>query len=701
MPAPGRPASGKDARRQLPTGPGSPLQPLESAATIEVIRPDSPQYDQVVELSDANTRTLGMLPYAVIREAAADGRVLAHVSAGVVRGYALFSRRVRAGDISLTHLCVGQQHRDRGIARSLVEAIVERHPNRAGIRLSCRKDYDAHGMWPELGFTRLGERPGRSRARLPLAVWWRTIAAPSLFDPLPDDEAPRLTIALDGRLAREILQDSDSVDTRALTADWVAELAELAVTEVVAAAVAETEGRGPSTREPHGFRILKSDSVQSQELEEALRSSLESYGEGHRSRSSSLAVVAQAAVGGASHLLTRDEGLLGQTEGIEGIAGLTVLRPADLLLQIQSRGGEHDYKTRTIAASGLSISPLSRVPERTGLMAFCYAYSEEASIDLMNRLIASSGHALGRLDQLASGNTSRMALAASYREDHLVTVTAIRTAAHQDVYTCTRQLLHHLRETAARDSSTRIIVDDEVNPSVVRALQDEGFRYEDASWSATIRTTVSGPEDPLPDELYDDRLKALTAERVSTYEKHMWPSKVFTGIVPSYVVPIQPEYARVLLGYEEQQGRLFEEHQSAAAARENVYYRSPRQLEAPARLLWWISGGNPNGGMRALSWLDAVDIGDPRHLHSKYRNRGVLSEQDIVGRAHTSSRTGAQTAAALLFSRTDVFPQAIPLNRAQELDGDMQTPGYFQTMKKIDEISVLSFYKEGMNHNDR
>ena len=334
MPAPGRPASGKDARRQLPTGPGSPLQPLESAATIEVIRPDSPQYDQVVELSDANTRTLGMLPYAVIREAAADGRVLAHVSAGVVRGYALFSRRVRAGDISLTHLCVGQQHRDRGIARSLVEAIVERHPNRAGIRLSCRKDYDAHGMWPELGFTRLGERPGRSRAGLPLTVWWRTIAAPSLFDPLPDDEAPRLTIALDGRLAREILQDSDSVDTRALTADWVAELAELAVTEVVAAAVAETEGREPSTREPHGFRILKSDSVQSQELEEALRSSLESYGEGHRSRSSSLAVVAQAAVGGASHLLTRDEGLLGQTEGIEGIAGLTVLRPADLLLQI-------------------------------------------------------------------------------------------------------------------------------------------------------------------------------------------------------------------------------------------------------------------------------------------------------------------------------------------------------------------------------
>ena len=319
----------------------------------------------------------------------------------------------------------------------------------------------------------------------------------------------------------------------------------------------------------------------------------------------------------------------------------------------------------------------------------------------MNRLIECSGHAVGRLDQLAVGNTPRVALAASYREDNLVRVTALRSAAHQDVYTCTRQLLHHLRETAAKDGSTSIIVDDEVNPSVARALQDEGFRIEDASWTARIRTTVFGPDDPLPDELRANRLEALTPELVSKYEKHLWPSRVFRGVVPSYVVPIQPEYARVLLGYEEQQGRLFEEHQSAAAARENVYYRSPRQLQAPARLLWWVSGGGPTGGMRAISWLDAVDVGDPRHLHSKYRNRGVLSEQDIVGRARTSSRTGTQTATALLFSRTDVFPRAIPLTRAQELDGDMQTPGYFQTVKKIDEISVLSFYREGMSCDAR
>ena len=42
------------------------------------------------------------------------------------------------------------------------------------------------------------------------------------------------------------------------------------------------------------------------------------------------------------------------------------------------------------------------------------------------------------------------------------------------------------------------------------------------------------------------------------------------------MVPIKPEYARVILGYEEPQTRLFELNRQAAAARDNVYYMSPR-----------------------------------------------------------------------------------------------------------------------------
>ena len=128
---------------------------------IEEVSPDSPHYGRVVELGDANSSTLGFLPYEAIKLAAAEGRVLAFVEDGKVKGYALFGKRVKTGNISLTHLCVDRSARGQGIARQLVEGIVERHSHRAGIRLSCRKDYEADAMWPHLGFRRLGEKPGR------------------------------------------------------------------------------------------------------------------------------------------------------------------------------------------------------------------------------------------------------------------------------------------------------------------------------------------------------------------------------------------------------------------------------------------------------------------------------------------------------------------------------------------------------------
>ena len=131
---------------------------------IEVVAPESSHYQRVIELGDTNSRTLGLLPYAAIKHAAEERRVLAFVEDGVVKGYVLFGKRVRTGHISLTHLCVDEGQRGQGIARTLVNGIIERHPQSAGIRLSCREDYEANAMWPELGFEPWGKKPGRSKA---------------------------------------------------------------------------------------------------------------------------------------------------------------------------------------------------------------------------------------------------------------------------------------------------------------------------------------------------------------------------------------------------------------------------------------------------------------------------------------------------------------------------------------------------------
>jgi len=664
---------------------------------IEEVSPDSPQYERVVELGNANSSTLGFLPYEAIKQAAADGRVLAYVEDGVVKGYTLFGKRARTGDISLTHLCVDRNERGQGIARELVEGIVERNPHRAGIRLSCRKDYEAHTMWPHLGFQRLGEKPGRGRDRLPLATWWRPIAARTLFDE-PEQYDVRMVVAIDTNVLLDILERRDFPASLALTADWVAEAAELAVTPQSRSELSDqhTADDYVPRSEQGDFRTL----TPSREAWQMKLHALQGKHSTARLGDKDLRVIAQAAASEADYLISRDDDLLRYGSQIEQLTGVSLVRPDDFLLGLQAQGGEHSHQTRIIAASGMSVSPVSEMPSNAELSAFCHDHVGERPSSLRQRLSIATARG-GRIEQLVTDSREPLALGAMYRQDDHVTITVLRSAAGQRSYTAVRQMAHHLRAIAASGGPATIVVDDQTHPSVERALRDEGFRSEGSAWMADVRTAIHEPGGALPPELDQVGWDRLTAHLVRDYERYTWPSKVFSGNVPTYVVPIRPEYARVILGYEEPQGRLVELHPRAAGARDNTYYMSPRYfIEAPARIIWWVSGGGPLGGVRAMSWLDEVDTGDPRRLYRKYRDRGVLDEQQVLDSAKRSRKGGRLVATALLFSQTEVFPAPVPIARSRELCDSMNRTGFFQTTKPIDEAAARRFYEEGMRSDD-
>lgn len=663
---------------------------------IEAVSPGSPHYQRVIELGNANSATLGFLPYEAIKQAADEGRVLAFVEDGEVKGYALFGKRVRTGDISLTHLCVDKDQRGQGIARELVEGIIEGNPHRAGIRLSCRKDYAANDMWPELGFTRWGEKPGRSRAGHLLVTWWRPITAHTLFED-QDHEDARLLVAIDTNILLDILEERGFPASRALTADWVAEVAELAVTAQSRSELSDQRSRSESIESSLGeFGTLEpSPEAWHAELEALQQSPF-----ANRIGASDLRVVAQAATSDATYLVTRDEDLLKQGNHIEQLNGLSLIGPDDFLLRLQALGGEHSHQTRVIAASGMSVTPVSKIPTNAVLAAFCDHQVGERPAELRQRLSMATAHG-GRIEQMTNSSGDPLVLGAMYREQSRVTVTALRSASGQQSYSAARQMIHHLRIIVARDGSADLVIEDQTQPSVKRALRDEGFRSVGSTWKAVVQTGMFGPGDALPQELSQIGWGRLNSNLIREYERYAWPSKVFSGAVTSYCVPIKPEYARVLLGYEEPQARLFELHLRAAAARDNTYYMTPRQsLEAPARIIWWVSGGGAFGGVRAMSWLDAFDTGDPRGLYRKYRDRGVLDKRQVLDSAKPYGKDSHATATALLFSQTEIFHEPIPIGRARELCPAMTTDSFFITTRQIDEASVQAFYEEGLRRDD-
>ena len=557
-------------------------------------------------------------------------------------------------------------------------------------------------MWPELGFKPLGEKPGRSRAGHPLVVWWQPIAAQTIFE-WADQDDTRLVVAIDTNVLLDICGQRDFPASLALTADWVTEAAELTVTSQ-----SRSELLGPRQNDEkfestlREFRDLESSKAAWQAELQALQDDPTVARVGDED----LRVVAQAAAGGAVYLITRDEGLLQRSDRVEEITGLKLVGPDDFLLRLQGLGGEHGHLPRKIAGSGISVSDVSVMPSDIELSDYCHQHISERSARLRQRLaIVVSKLPLGRIVKMTADSGKPLALASIYRDENdqndqnQVVITAIRCTAEARPVTTARQMVHHLRSIVAADGSATIVVDDLTSVSVDQALYREGFKLKGAIWSADIQTGIFRPDDSLPRELSTTGWDGLTAHLIRDYERAAWPVKVFSDTVPSYMVPIKPEYARVILGYSEPQERLFELNRQAAASRTNVYYMSPRSLIAPARIIWWVSGGGPLGGVRAMSWLDEVETGRPERLHRKYRDHGVLDKQQVLGIAKPALNDGCQVT-AMLFSQTEIFPEPVPIDRARELCDSMNQKGFFITTRLIDENTVYRFYAEGMGIDD-
>ena len=181
----------------------------------------------VVALGDSQRETLGFLPESATRDYAARGQVRAAVDDNGLLGFATFG--LTYDRVRLIHLCVDPSARGHGVARLLVDAIAERHPDRTEIRLRCRRDFPAHHMWPQLDFVPIGETAGRSQERHLLTEWRRPIHhALSLFDFVSSPETDRVSeVVVDANVFLDMtLPNRGAVESEALKETWIQEQVE-------------------------------------------------------------------------------------------------------------------------------------------------------------------------------------------------------------------------------------------------------------------------------------------------------------------------------------------------------------------------------------------------------------------------------------------------------------------------------------------
>ncbi|MBC9714313.1 GNAT family N-acetyltransferase [Streptomyces sp. TRM66268-LWL] len=664
-----------------------------------------------VSLGDRYTKTLGLLTPPAYRKAAEDGGLLVATDGAELVGYALFGLPKRTPHVRLTHLCVAEEHRGKGIARRLIEAIKERHAQRLGIKAKCRRDYDLSAMWTSLGFVPRGEILGRGRDRETLDSWWLDLGHADLFTDVESDALLVVTVDhgvftdLRGRSA-----ETDAVveESRTLEAGWLADLVELAYTPQLlrdVRDVIDTEGRQqqrnalPSLRQltPAPEAVAQRHDELVADVAQRLAALRDAPGLRQR-----LQYVAETACAGLQVLATRDPLLHQLADTAWEVAGVKVVPPSVVTLHVDELRQAQVYRPADLLGTEFSTGEVALGAEGELIAFFDQAGGDDGSAFATRLRALATDSVLWRRELLRDGEGRPVALYVWSTDGRILTVPFLRTASHVLEQSLARQLLFMLKRLGQeRGVQVVRITDPSPSPAARAAAGDDGFFEYDGGLAALL-VDVCGTTDEVVAVAQEaaERMElevppltpGLSAEVAAVAERAWWPAKVIDSLLPSFLVPIEPRWSAELFNVP---AMLLPRSEVLGISREHVYYRSSghRNESVPARLLWYVSKGTsgPQGQMViGSSRLDEVLIDTPDALFSQFEHLGVYGRGEVRAAADASGR-----AMALRFSDTEIFPRPVTLDRLNALAQNLALPLSLMSLSKINNALFQAVYEEG------
>jgi hypothetical protein len=688
---------------------GQPAQP----SIVTVGKGDRELLADAIKLGDENRRTLGLLPRQAYEQACASGTLIAVVDDGHVIAYALYSlpRQV----VRLTHLCVSRQTRGQGLARLLVDIISERHSDRFGITLKCRKDYAENAIWPHLGFKRQGEVPGRSRKRIPLTIWWRDHGHPALFSAAESLGLLRVMLDLNVFVDLESSYErKEFLESGALAGDWLADQVDLVISSELSLEIKRHSDPSEKERQLRAARRYLTVRTDNRDLEAAVRRItdlvLKTTGidlSADAGDASDVRHLAEALLSGVTVVATRDERFIDWSARIVDTTGVRVMRPSDVIVQLDELARAQEYQPAQLQDTQYTLTPV-RSRSEAELLQFLHDNKGERKADYlaMIRKLLSEGPRWNRLI-LRDPRGEPVAFFVTGTDDAQLIVPVLRVKAQRMEETIIRQLLFHTRKQArAAGKSVIRITDRALADTMVRAIREEGLVCHQASWigftvqacggaawvdsQLTRAAALAGLQVP-------SLRPGLSAAIAADLERTLWPAKLIDSELSTFVVPIRPVWSAELFGVPQ---ILMPRPNMLGISREHVYYRSPRPriVDAPARLLWYASGAGKHHGVAAViacSRLEEVIAAKPSDLHQRFRHLGVWQREQVARVA----RDGV--ALALRFADTEILPHPVPWRRLQRLARENCQTLSLQSAQKITAELFAAIYQEGLSRHEQ
>jgi ribosomal protein S18 acetylase RimI-like enzyme len=634
---------------------------VEANREVVEVEEGSDLLKRVIEMANGPSKeTLGLLPDAAFAERARKGTLLTLVDEGRLVGYLLYD--LPGYEVKIVHLCVAPEARGKGVARRLVAELKQRHSgDRRRIRLACRRDFPADGVWRSLEFRAQATRPGRNKDGLPLTIWVLDFEHRTLFDDLQDD---RSAVALDHNVFLDLHFGPDKRpegrESGYLLDDWIGEYVELCVTDELFSEINRHDvaaERSAEQRTATTYRNLSRPSDRWKELTTQVAELAPRAGASdHRH-------VARAAAGGAKYLVSRDRELLDSAERIERAVGVRVLRPEELIVRLDQLRSEGPY--RPVALEGTSLNQLSPTHDLHAELeaALLNNGDGERKSELGHRLrpmLADRDHDVQVIQTSDRKTIGGFARRMDGGELEVPFIRVVPGSVGSGVIA--RQLLFAQRKFAAdNDLGAVRITDPHPSRDVREMLGAEHFSQEGGVWTCRVKTGLL----TVPEVSADGR---LARDEAIDFEEEFWPAKVVGAGIETFLVPIRVPFAEALLDPGLAERSLIPRQLGLGLNREHVYYRNPlneRGIRQGSRILWYVTGDSPghsSGSVRAVSRVAEVVVGRPRSVHARLKRFGVYTREQVSA---AQDRKGEVM--ALRFVDTEVLERPLDLRLLRDL----------------------------------
>lgn len=677
----------------------------DESLQLTVLETDSKSkhLETIMQLADANSGTLGFLPYGAFRRLADKGLILACVfpQIGCI-GYLLYE--TSGYRVKLRHLCVAEQWRGKGVTKALIKHLKNKTHHLQGVQASCRRDYNLRGMWAALGFVAVHERPGRRKEGSILTEWWLDYGHPNLITTLTQQVTEsKVCAAIDANIfydiADEETADEDSKESKALLADWLEPELELCLTDEIKNEI----DRNRNNRKRANLRRIASQFTLltcTQEVFDKTCKALRKFFPSNLTDSDASDLRQLARVIGsdikASFFVTRDTRLLEKIEEeIYREFGLIIIHPIDLILRLDELRRETDYQPIRLAGTSVERKRVQSREQDVLIDLFLNYALGENKVDFRRKL----RQALLDLEHCECFTVGRrgeapIALIAYDRTniDELI-VPIFRFRDTEFTPTILRHCIFDCFSKAANEGKKFTkITETKLEPKTTLALQEDYFLETTEGWLRANLKIVESLENILShlphacvtkERNYDCFLRLAenlnnhnssnNSELAADIEQILYPAKITDAEIPSFIIPIQSWWAKDLFDKELAEEILWGAKEELVLRREIVYYRSKQAsggLQVPGRILWYVSKSGDEGSystlsaIRACSRLDEIIVGKPIDLHKRFRRLGVYSFKDVL---KTAKNDFNREIMAVKFSDTELFKKPIELKEVERL----------------------------------